>query len=171
FLHRHHTLTPMVVVISLWSVLDAPRRFSTLPQQVRQLIVWPLLAASIARPPAIAGHKLVIGAYAMARRLFGRKARDTAALMREAARLVPGETRISWGGALLRLGSIVLQAVWIALLLPFFLPVRWLSRQAWPTEPVAPLEERQRIAAGIIDAMVPKERWAALPEEDRQNFE
>ena len=177
FLHRHHTLTPIaaalkkVVVIRLSSVLDAPRRFSTLPQQVRQLIVWPLLAASIARPPAIAGHKLVIGAYAMARRLLGRKARDTAALMREAARLVPGETRISWGGALLRLGSIVLQAVWIALLLPFFLPVRWLSRQAWPTEPVAPLEERQRIAAGIIDAMVPKERWATLPEEDRQNFE
>jgi glycosyltransferase involved in cell wall biosynthesis len=100
-------------------------RLSVLPVQLagfaadlRQLVLWPLLAAAVSEPPVLAGAAFLKGLYRIGRRATGRSPRDDAAIAAMASRIVPATAHLTWLPALVRFLKLVARGMGAAALLP-----------------------------------------------------
>lgn len=118
--------------------------------EARRLAFWPLLAGATASPATIKAPRLALGVYRLGRRLSGRDPRDTQAVAREAAALVPPDAPISWLGGARALARASSRSLVDGV---FYVAASALRRAGVKTgagEPPAPLEARVALARRIV---------------------
>ncbi len=147
-------------------VLRAPHMLSIAVNDMRRLVLWPLLAGAVAQPPRIVGAGAVLAFYRLMRRCFGREGRDDLAIARQAAELVPKDATLTWAGCLARFARLIPRSLGPALLSLVAMAARVLRGRLGPREP-PPIQVRRARAAEIVerllaDALVMPERRAAL---------
>lgn len=127
-------------------VIAVPSRYLSHKVDLSTLVLWPLLAAAVAKPPSVAFARQVIGGYGLLRRLMRQKVLDFPEIEQRAATAIPKELDLSWSGSLVRLARILVAMAANFALAPFY--------------PVTLLLERLIGLRKLNDSVVERENFA-----------